>query len=147
MPFPFISPPLIAPFWADFDLRRGGNVFYRQTTDPETLQQISFTVSLGGFEFTPTLAFIATWAGVPAFDGRFRNLTNTFQAILATDGIQSFAGFVYNDIQWGGNVQIGFNAGDRRGYYSPLTLADVQGMGMESNIMVPGVYVYKIDGK
>lgn len=98
-------------------------------------------------QFTPTLAFIATWVGVPAYDGRFRNLTNTFQAVLATNGNQSFVGFVYNDIQWGENVEIGFNAGDGRGYYSPLTLVDAQGQGQESNVMFPGVYVYRIDGK
>jgi hypothetical protein len=84
---------------------------------------------------------------VPAFDGRFRNLTNTFQAVLATNGNQSFVVFVYNDIQWGGKVQIGFNAGDGRGYYTPVILADVQGQGRESNVMVPGVYVYRTDGK
>ena len=84
---------------------------------------------------------------MPAFDGRFRNLTNTFQAVLATNGNQSFVGFIYNDIQWGENVEIGFNAGDGRGYYSPLTLVDAQGQGQESNVMFPGVYVYRIDGK
>ena len=148
MPFPFISPPLIAPFWADFDLRRGGSVFYRQTTDADILQQISLSVSqIGDLQFTPTLAFIATWAGVPAFDGRFRGLENTFQAVLATNGNQSFVAFIYRDIQWGGNVQIGFNAGDGRGYYSPLMLADVQDIGRASNVMAPGVYVYRTDGK
>ena len=44
-------------------------------------------------------------------------------------------------------MEIGFNAGDGRGYYSPLTLVDAQGQGQESNVMFPGVYVYRIDGK
>ena len=44
-------------------------------------------------------------------------------------------------------MEIGLNAGDGRGYYSPLTLADVQGQGRESNVMSPGLYVYRIDGK
>lgn len=112
------------------------------------MQQISYTASqVDEFQFVPTLAFIATWDGVPAFDGRFRNLTNTFQAILATNGSHSFAGFIYRDIQWGETVEIGFNAGDGRGYYSPLTLADALGEGRESNVMVPGVYMYRTDSK
>ena len=75
-------------------------------------------------------------------------MTNTFQAVLGTNGNQSFVGFIYNtNTRWEGNVEIGFNAGDGRGYYSPLTLADVQGQGRESNVMSPGLYVYRIDGK
>lgn len=147
-PLPFVSPPLIAPFWADFDLRKGGNVFYRQTTQSDILQQIAIIPSqISEFQFVPTLAFIATWAAVPAFDGRFQGLTNTFQVVLATDGRVSFVGFTYRDIQWTGNVQIGFNAGDGSGYFAPLTSTDAQGNGRGSNIDIPGTYVYRTDSK
>ena len=147
-PFPFTAPPLIAPFWTDFDPRKGGNIYYRQTAQPDILEQISFTTShVSGFQFQPTLAFIATWDGVPAFDARFQGLTNTFQVILATDGSRSFAGFIYRDIQWAGNAQIGFNAGDGHGYSIPLTTADVLDGRHGSNVMVPGTYVYRTDGK
>ena len=44
-------------------------------------------------------------------------------------------------------MEIGFNAGDGRGYYSPLTSADALGEGRESNVMSPGVYVYRTDSK
>jgi len=39
--------------------------------------------------------------------------TNTYQAIVSTDGIQSFALFTYQcgSMMWGGNATIGFNAG------------------------------------
>lgn len=30
---------LVAPFWANVDTRNGGEVFYRETTDPNQLQQ------------------------------------------------------------------------------------------------------------
>ena len=33
------STKYIAPYWADADIRRGGEVFYRQTTDPTLLQR------------------------------------------------------------------------------------------------------------
>ena len=143
-----MSPPLIAPFWADFDLTKGGAVYYRQTTDPEIIRQISDTASqLTGYPFNPTIAFIATWDLVPAFDGRLEGLTNTFQVILATNGSRSFVGFIYGDIQWTRNVVIGFNAGDGGGYYSPLSGRDAQGMGQETNVMIPGVYVYRTDSE
>ena len=123
-------------------------MYYRQTNQEDILQQISFTTSqVFEFQFVPTLAFIATWDAVSAFDGRFRNLNNTFQVVLATNGSLSFVGFVYRDIQWGETVEIGFNAGDGRGYYSPLTLADVIGEVRESNVMIPGAYLYRTDGK
>ena len=44
-------------------------------------------------------------------------------------------------------MEIGFNAGDARGYFSPLSLADVVGEGRESNVMIPGIYVYRTDSK
>lgn len=147
-PLPFTSPPLIAPFWADVDLRKGGSVFYRQTTQSDILQQIAIaTLQISGFQFVPTLAFIATWTAVPAFDGRFQGLTNTFQVVLATNGTVSFVGFIYRDIQWTGNAQIGLNAGDGSGYFAPLTSTDAQGNGQESNIDTPGTYVYRTDSK
>lgn len=147
-PFPFRSPPLIAPFWADFDLRKGGDVYYRVTANPDILQQISLTVPVAsGFQFAPTLAFIATWASVPAFDGRFQGLTNTFQVILATNGTHSFASFTYGDIQWTSDAEIGFNAGDGGGYFAPLSRDDAQGRGRESNVMIPGIFVYRTDSE
>ena len=148
VPFPFTSPPLIAPFWADFDLRRGGDVYYRQTAQRDILEQIAFFGSrAGGFQFQPTLAFIVTWDGVPAFNRRFQGLTNTFQAILATDGTYSFVGVVYRNIQWAGSVQIGLNAGDGRGYSTPLTISDILGNRLGSNIMIPGAYLWRTDSK
>ena len=99
------------------------------------------------FQFAPTLAFIATWAAVPAFDGRLQGLTNTFQVLLATNGTHSFAGFAYSDIQWTSDAEIGFNAGDGGGYFSPLTSDDAQGRGRESNVMIRGLYVYRTDSE
>ena len=63
-------PPLIAPYWEDFDLRKGGNIFYRQTSNPILLQivrdqvQVSFQ-STGNFN--PTDLFIVTWDQVPGY--------------------------------------------------------------------------------
>ena len=70
-PFPFVSPPLIAPFWDDFDPSNGGRIFYRQTSDSDQLQLFSnYTLLLKDDEaedFCPTHLFIATWERVPPF--------------------------------------------------------------------------------
>ena len=65
-PQPFPQPvPVIAPFWADFDLTCGdGDVLYRQTTSNSTRAKVASDIqshlSLQN-AFDPTLVVIATW--------------------------------------------------------------------------------------
>lgn len=72
-----MSPPLIAPFWDDFNPRRGGNIFYRQTNDSDQLYLFyNYTSLLMDCEAElvdcyPTHLFIATWDHVPPFDYSF----------------------------------------------------------------------------
>ena len=71
-PFPFESPPLIAPFWDDFNPSRGGMIYYRQTNDSDQLELfLNYTSLLGGDEvendYNPTHLFVATWDRVPPF--------------------------------------------------------------------------------
>jgi len=61
---------LVAPFWADVDTRKGGDVFYRETTDPNLLQQATNHVTatyVGHQNFRATWLFIATWNEVAFF--------------------------------------------------------------------------------
>ena len=70
--FPFLSNPLIAPYWENFDLSRGGNVFYRQTSNTTLLQRVQELLQESipsASSFLPTTLFIATWDRVP---GRFQ---------------------------------------------------------------------------
>ncbi len=74
---------------------------------------------------------------------------NTFQVVLMTNGQDSFACFLYEDIQWGPGAQIGFNAGDgNRSFTVPggLTGATLH-MESLSNVGRPGLFVYQVDGK
>jgi len=69
-PFPSAFPPLIAPYWADFNSVRGGTISYRQTSNSTLLQRVrgqiqEFFPSTGNF--IPTDLFIATWDQVPGF--------------------------------------------------------------------------------
>ncbi|XP_040441648.1 sushi, nidogen and EGF-like domain-containing protein 1 [Falco naumanni] len=105
-PEPFPLPghrPFVAPYWADVDTRLGGDVFYRQSQEPELLARLArdLTPAVTSSEPTPkpTWAFVATWYRV-SFFGAASKKVNTFQAVLATDGATSFVMLNYGDLQW-----------------------------------------------
>ena len=61
---------LVAPFWADVDTRKGGDVSYRETTDPNILQQATNDVTttfVDQGKFKATWLLIATWYEVAFF--------------------------------------------------------------------------------
>ena len=71
-----MSPPLIAPFWHDFDLTSTseGGIYYRQTDDPIYLELVHILLNsvdnVGDLvRFFPTQLFIATWERVPEHGG------------------------------------------------------------------------------
>ena len=69
--------------------------------------------------------------------------------MLATDGVQTLAVFIYRDINWGERAQIGFNVGDG---YTSFTLPEAlssqtRNIDEHSNVGKPGVFVYRIDSK
>ena len=76
---------------------------------------------------------------------------NTYQAVLATDGISTYVLFLYRDIQWGDfGTTIGFHAGDGLNYFNLPESEITQGvLSLEetSNIGVgyPGVYIFRVD--
>ena len=68
--FPITSPPLIAPFWRDFNPSIGGNITYRQSNDSLLLENIHAHLANGTAnltEFYPEYAFIVTWDRVPPY--------------------------------------------------------------------------------
>ena len=109
--------PIIAPFWDDINTVDGGEIYYRQDTDPvvaEEVRQEVFSQYPEVGPFSPTLVFVATWDRVAAYNpGGFSGLVNTFQVVIASDGFRTFVRFSYGDIQWGGSsTLIGVSAGD-----------------------------------
>ena len=74
---------------------------------------------------------------------------NTFQAVLATDGTQTYVMFLYQDIQWSSSAtSIGFNAGDGVNFITvpeSLTVEGVLNLTNTSNVGLPGVYIYRVD--
>ena len=72
---------------------------------------------------------------------------NTFQVVLAADGQETFVFFIYGDIQWGDDANIGFNAGDgTRSFMVPGALT-TQSRNIEdgSNVDMTGLYIYRVD--
>lgn len=63
---------VVAPFWADVDNRRAGQVFYRESKDPAILQRATTDVRKFFPEFptfTASWALISTWHRVTFFGG------------------------------------------------------------------------------
>ncbi|NXG82289.1 TECTA protein, partial [Stercorarius parasiticus] len=73
-PEPFPLPghrPFVAPYWADVDTRLGGDVFYRQSREPELLARLTRDLAVAVTPSEPpprpTWAFVATWHRVSYF--------------------------------------------------------------------------------
>lgn len=61
---------VIAPFWADVDIRIGGEIYYRESTDPQLLQRATKDVRSVYFDmrakgFQAKWVLVATWYEVP----------------------------------------------------------------------------------
>jgi hypothetical protein len=57
VPFPIRDVIGVAPYWSDVDTRNGGEIFYREVTSSEVLNQIAQDIRLvfrGFFNFRPT---------------------------------------------------------------------------------------------
>ena len=66
---------------------------------------------------------------------------------MATDGQTSFVLFLYNEIQWG-QASIGFNAGDGTRFFafSGVLTSATREIETQSNVGMPGIYVFQVDG-
>ncbi|NXW66419.1 TECTA protein, partial [Eurystomus gularis] len=163
-PFPLADGrPFVAPFWADVNNVKGGDVFYRQTTEPALLERITEDIN----RYFPTIPFRATWAFVATWDhvayyGTESQKGNTFQAALTTNTERSFIILNYWDIQWttgvasGGDAETGlggtpahagFNSGDDKNFYNiPGSQTDaIINITTTSNVNVPGRWVFQVD--
>ncbi|XP_076798935.1 mucin-4 isoform X6 [Arvicanthis niloticus] len=156
---------MVAPFWgdADFSSSRGAifyqeyvtfyNEYYQLIREVETL--ISEVTSDWSFKAKWTLK--VTWVNVPAYPAQWSFGTNTYQAILSTDGSRSYALFLYQssgmkwDVTQGpyNRVLIGFSSGD--GYFenSPLTSRPATekyrpDRFLNSELGIRGLQVYKL---
>lgn len=158
---------LVAPFWddADFSSHRG-TIFYQvyetlydDDYRPLVVQQVESWIETltNTWNYKARWTLKVTWVNAPAYPARWTRGTNTYQAILSTDGSRSFALFLYQNggMQWdvtqrpGNQVLTGFSSGD--GYYenSPLTFQQVwekyrPDQFLNSSSGLRGLQVYKL---
>ena len=167
-----LKSPMIAPFWADSDTKPeiGGQIFFRQTNEPDMLKKADRMLDKALPEgFNTEWLYIATWRNVTYFGAdscREREIEeyprNTFQMILANDGTHSFVIFLYNQLQWfagtasGGDrclgiggfpAKVGFDVGDGETFYTVpgSCTPNVQSVGWTSNADAPGKWVFRVD--
>ena len=171
-PFAFPSThKIIAPYFADVDTTGSSDisgdglddVYFSERTNPVDLEAIS-TIINQAFDgsFRATSAFVATWDHVGYFSAN-TDLRNTFQVVLATDGVQSFVIFHYldNGMSWetgdasggsggfgGTQASAGFDAGNNVDFFVIIgsRMAGIaQILQNGSNISVPGRWVFQVD--
>ncbi len=69
--FPVLGSPMIAPFWADANLNLGGNIWFRESHNPDLLDRASQDIQklLGGTHVCLVVhwLFIVTWKDVVWF--------------------------------------------------------------------------------
>ncbi|OXA41936.1 Sushi, nidogen and EGF-like domain-containing protein 1 [Folsomia candida] len=104
--------PMITPLWADPDIRLGGDIFYRQATESDTMSKVlpflqkafpDDALDLQALQY----AFIATTYNVPFCHAQPETdtcpglgLRNTFQTILVRGQVDAFIIYLYHQIQW-----------------------------------------------
>ncbi|XP_070567838.1 sushi domain-containing protein 2-like isoform X2 [Ptychodera flava] len=166
-PFPLVGRRVVAPFWGDVDTNRGGNVFWRETTESGILRKASshikeYFAKEDILKFEAIWVLVATWDDVGYFGSENEILRNTFQAVLITNGRHSFALFNYGDIVWttgtasdgdsftglgGTPAHVGFNSGDGIVFKNVpgSRTAAIVNIEETTNINVTGRYVFRID--
>ncbi|XP_043267709.1 protein mesh isoform X2 [Venturia canescens] len=163
----------------DIDQRRPG-VYYRQERDlqkrtdqfgVEIRERAKWDIRqgvVGSDSFDPKHVVIVTWKNMSFAGGIDNSLytTNTFQLVLVTDEVFTYAIFNYLDIQWTTHTEasgdttrgqggtpafVGFNAGNgTQSYvYSPYsqttTIRDLPSRGWANGF--PGRHIFRIDEK
>ncbi|XP_046664076.1 nidogen isoform X2 [Homalodisca vitripennis] len=153
--------PIIAPLYANVDTSGHGHIYYRETQDPDLLKRFNHRVQ----HFYPNLQapftakslFIASWLEVGYFPSG-TDKVNTFQAVIGSDGSESFVELLYRPggVQWvqgrgssdrlpDARAQAGFVAEDGRLYTLRGSGTDqIQNLDRWSNTDEPGVWLFRV---
>ncbi|XP_050299870.1 nidogen [Anthonomus grandis grandis] len=154
---------IIAPFYSNVDTTGAGTISYFETQDPGLLNRATEDIHesfIEAADFRAKSLFIVTWNGVGYYDGRHDKL-NTYQAVIITDGRESYAEFLYpdNGIQWiqgtgdqsglvDARAQVGFLSPEGKMHLLPGSSTEyVRKLDKWSNVGLPGQYIFKINGQ
>ncbi|KAK7591209.1 hypothetical protein V9T40_002822 [Parthenolecanium corni] len=152
--------PVIAPFYANTDLRASGSVFYRETQNELPRARITAEIrqSFPYSQFSAESVFVATWYRVGYFN-LGADKVNTFQCVIASSGNESFVELLYTDdgIQWlqgvgqsgtglpDAKAQAGFVAYNGRKYELPHSGTDqIRNLMRLSNLNEGGLWLFRI---
>ncbi|XP_014451725.1 mucin-4 isoform X2 [Alligator mississippiensis] len=160
--------PMVAVFWDNADFSRGvGTTFYQEfmtlnSAKPPFIQDVEARIRrYVGKSYSAVWTLKITWVKAPAYPAwRDVTKTNTYQAVLTTDGVKSYVLILYQDgsMQWdytrrpATNVLIGYSSGD--GFYQNDNLTQRppaakyrpdQFRGYSTDLR--GLRIYKLDSR
>ncbi|VDK77265.1 unnamed protein product [Litomosoides sigmodontis] len=142
----------IAPFFANIDIRKGGQIFVDETDDPKVLLRATKTVanSIEGKKFQATTAVLVTYVNVT--DANRTSPGNTFQALIIggtnnKNENETYAQMLYKDLPWSDGAEASILT---YGSKHPLMLPgsgtnEIVRLSEGSNIGKPGQWLYRID--
>ncbi|XP_033004093.1 mucin-4 [Lacerta agilis] len=160
--------PMIAVFWDNADFSRGrGTIFYHEyVTQTSAKHPVVRDVEAKirqylKCSYSATWTLKITWVKAQPYPAQGQNgRTNTYQAILTTDGYRTYTLFLYQNggMQWDyrrispANVLIGWTSGD--GYFKNddlITKTPAEKYRPDQtegyNTGVRGLWVYKLDSR
>uniref|UniRef100_A0A914C542 NIDO domain-containing protein n=1 Tax=Acrobeloides nanus TaxID=290746 RepID=A0A914C542_9BILA len=99
---------MIAPFWADIstNVTPDSHVYWRKNTSEADLNRTTEEITQA-FPNVKSIdlkwVLVATWVNVTRYCQQQVNCdtrTNTFQAVVSTDGVRSYVLFLYDELSW-----------------------------------------------
>jgi len=146
--FPFQSPPIIAPFWLDLNPLEGGQISYRYLSNFTAIDEVINNYNIYNDcnnTYDSASALLVTWEEVRLIGST--NFTETFQVVLTSDGMQSYALFLYSNEMFPARAAVGINVGDGINFISEASplYQDSSTIGYGSNIERRGLYLYRLD--
>ncbi|XP_060532500.1 nidogen [Cylas formicarius] len=153
---------IIAPFYANVDTSKSGTISYYETESANVLERATESVHeafVDSADFQATSVFVVTWKDVGYYREGSDKL-NTYQVAIITNGIETYAEFLYpeNGIQWiqgigddsglpDARAQVGFLSVNGKMFTLPGSGTEqVRALEKWTNMGLPGQFIYKIDG-
>uniref|UniRef100_A0A915Q1X0 EGF-like domain-containing protein n=1 Tax=Setaria digitata TaxID=48799 RepID=A0A915Q1X0_9BILA len=142
----------IAPFFANIDIRKGGQIFVEETDDPKVLSRATKTVagSINDKKFQATTAVLVTYVNVT--DPHRTGSGSTFQTLIIggtnrQHQNETYAQMLYQDLPWKDRAEASILT---YGSKNPLMLPgsgtdEIVHLSKSSNIGKPGQWLYRID--
>ncbi|XP_039930418.1 mucin-4 [Hirundo rustica] len=162
------SLPMVAAFWDDADFSKGvGTTWYQEYSTLSSTQDSVVQDVEAKIEKYLKIPYVAkwtlkvTWEKAPAYPARRDDTqTSTYQAVLTTDGIRSFALLLYQDrgMRWdytklaAANVLMGFTSGNGYAQNNKLTQKPPAvkyrpDQHSSTGSDVRGLWIYRLDSR